>query len=182
MPRYWILRLSSGPTATHLIMNRTWIGWFAPFELGWILGCPLLKIRFCRPVSPTARTPAADLGKPVKNKTPGGDPRALLSRNWVQGLDLNQRPSGYEPDELPGCSTLQQRRRKVRAVAGAVNAFLVFCLPPPDNPPARHPTAQDRTEWRSRHELRPFFTQNDPFTPKDPFRAGPTSLRSAGAG
>ena len=27
--------------------------------------------------------------------------------NWVQGLDLNQRPSGYEPDELPDCSTLQ---------------------------------------------------------------------------
>ncbi len=26
---------------------------------------------------------------------------------WVQGLDLNQGPSGYEPDELPGCSTLQ---------------------------------------------------------------------------
>jgi hypothetical protein len=26
----------------------------------------------------------------------------------VQGLDLNQRPSGYEPDELPGCSTLQR--------------------------------------------------------------------------
>jgi Phage integrase family len=30
--------------------------------------------------------------------------------NWVQGLDLNQRPSGYEPDELPGCSTLHQGR------------------------------------------------------------------------
>ena len=26
-------------------------------------------------------------------------------RNWLRGLDLNQRPSGYEPDELPGCST-----------------------------------------------------------------------------
>ena len=26
----------------------------------------------------------------------------------MQGLDLNQRPSGYEPDELPGCSTLQR--------------------------------------------------------------------------
>ncbi len=27
--------------------------------------------------------------------------------NWemVLGLDLNQRPSGYEPDELPDCST-----------------------------------------------------------------------------
>ena len=23
----------------------------------------------------------------------------------MRGLDLNQRPSGYEPDELPGCST-----------------------------------------------------------------------------
>ena len=26
----------------------------------------------------------------------------------MQGLDLNQGPSGYEPDELPGCSTLQK--------------------------------------------------------------------------
>ncbi len=24
---------------------------------------------------------------------------------WLRGPDLNQRPSGYEPDELPGCST-----------------------------------------------------------------------------
>jgi hypothetical protein len=23
----------------------------------------------------------------------------------LRGLDLNQRPSGYEPDELPDCST-----------------------------------------------------------------------------
>ena len=30
---------------------------------------------------------------------------AFLLRNWLRGLDLNQRPSGYEPDELPGCST-----------------------------------------------------------------------------
>ena len=26
--------------------------------------------------------------------------------NWEQGQDLNLRPSGYEPDELPDCSTL----------------------------------------------------------------------------
>ena len=30
---------------------------------------------------------------------------ALNSSNWLRGVDLNQRPSGYEPDELPGCST-----------------------------------------------------------------------------
>lgn len=29
---------------------------------------------------------------------------------WLRGLDLNQRPSGYEPDELPGCSTPRHRR------------------------------------------------------------------------
>ena len=26
---------------------------------------------------------------------------------WVQGPDLNRRPPGYEPDELPDCSTLR---------------------------------------------------------------------------
>ena len=26
------------------------------------------------------------------------------AKSWLRELDLNQRPSGYEPDELPGCS------------------------------------------------------------------------------
>jgi hypothetical protein len=51
--------------------------------------------------------PAADGG--VTALIGQGAPQSL---NWVQGLDLNQRPSGYEPDELPGCSTLQQMRKK----------------------------------------------------------------------
>jgi hypothetical protein len=33
--------------------------------------------------------------------------QGLSGLKWVQGQDLNLGPSGYEPDELPGCSTLQ---------------------------------------------------------------------------
>ena len=31
--------------------------------------------------------------------------RAVHECFWLRGLDLNQRPLGYEPSELPGCST-----------------------------------------------------------------------------
>ena len=41
--------------------------------------------------------------KNFNNKnTPDG---AFLLLNWLRGMDLNHRPSGYEPDELPDCST-----------------------------------------------------------------------------
>jgi hypothetical protein len=31
----------------------------------------------------------------------------VVDLEWLRGLDLNQRPLGYEPNELPGCSTPQ---------------------------------------------------------------------------
>ena len=40
----------------------------------------------------------------IKN-TPQG---CIFHFNWLRSVDLNHRPSGYEPDELPGCSTPRQ--------------------------------------------------------------------------
>ncbi len=42
--------------------------------------------------------------------------------HWVQGPDLNWRPSGYEPDELPGCSTLHLLRLEESIIISACKA------------------------------------------------------------
>ena len=38
-----------------------------------------------------------------------------FSRGWLRGRDLNPRPLGYEPNELPDCSTPRQGQTKYPA-------------------------------------------------------------------
>ena len=38
-------------------------------------------------------------------QSPDWSDKWLIVFGWWRGRDLNPRPSGYEPDELPNCST-----------------------------------------------------------------------------
>src|SRR5437764_13081218 len=95
--------------------------------------------------------------------------RRLL--NWLRGKDLNLRPLGYEPNELPGCSTPRRKAhlierlflRQARAAAALPRA------PGPCDPtfrgrPRRNTCPRETRAARSR----------DPPTSASPRTAGST--------
>ena len=59
--------------------------------------------------------PAALLAAPESSGESSG--RGPLASNQLRGQDLNLRPSGYEPDELPGCSTARVSGNRTDAVS-----------------------------------------------------------------
>ena len=102
-----------------------------------------------RLVPPRNLQHAANAKKPIKMALRRG---GLRAENWLRGVDLNHRPSGYEPDELPGCSTPRSEPQK-RTIGAACHSEQAISGAARRMPP--RVTRRERLQMRGRDNARP---------------------------
>ena len=78
----------------------------------------------------------------VTNLSPTG---LVTVEMWLRGRDLNPRPLGYEPNELPDCSTPRQKHNS--------NTCLISM--PEADPRAPHAARADNSPAATRRRARP---------------------------
>src|SRR5882724_4160564 len=81
--------------SSELVLARQWSGFMPDFSNSGSVGWLACRARRSKTFIVRRRAPKGRATRPLWF--------SLLA--WLRGLDLNQRPLGYEPNELPGCST-----------------------------------------------------------------------------
>ena len=82
------------------------------------LRCATIDTRGRQLARKSAECPCRQLGCTLKRRTKAPVSFYRLSaicqpgvESWLRGRDLNPRPLGYEPNELPDCSTPRHREK-----------------------------------------------------------------------
>ena len=87
------------------------------FKWSWLQGFELNSVQSSQKAREIGLFNVQKSKKPLKIK-------GLMNESWLRGQDLNLRPSGYEPDELPDCSTPRLKLKFYHFLGVSVEVFL----------------------------------------------------------